>query len=59
MILAANATSAYSVLVWEKGGPGFGGMDNLGGDSGGRTDDARPRPPPSNPITASETGSRQ
>ena len=28
----ANATSAYSVLVWEKGGPGFGGMNNLGGD---------------------------
>lgn len=28
----ANATSAYSVLEWQKGGAGFGGMNDLGGD---------------------------
>ena len=28
----ANATSAYSVLEWQKGGAGYGGRDDLGGD---------------------------
>jgi hypothetical protein len=27
-----NATSAYSVLTWLKGGAGYGGMNDLGGD---------------------------
>lgn len=30
--LNANATSAYSVLQWKKGGAGYGGKDDLGGD---------------------------
>ena len=30
--LGANATSTSTVLVWKKGGAGFGGVDNKGGD---------------------------
>ena len=28
----ANATSSSSTLIWEKGGKGSGGIDDLGGD---------------------------
>ena len=30
--LGANATSTETTLIWKKGGAGFGGMDNKGGD---------------------------
>lgn len=30
--LGANARSTSTVLVWKKGGPGFGGVGNKGGD---------------------------
>jgi hypothetical protein len=30
--LGAHATSTATTLIWKKGGPGFGGVDNKGGD---------------------------
>ena len=28
----ANATSSSTTLIWEEGGKGYGGLDDLGGD---------------------------